>query len=104
MVPGISMNLGGEDRIIAPLSFAAVRRLLPRLQTLRMDGPGAFSDEQIAVIVEAVGCSLRRNHPEVTDEQVLEWLDLGNFKSVFNAVMGASGLEKRPADAGNAGA
>jgi hypothetical protein len=53
----------------------------------RKDVLGAF-DKYIPI----VGLAVRRNYPDVTDEQLGEWLDLHTFRLAIQAVQDASGM------------
>jgi hypothetical protein len=110
MVDGTTMTLGGREFTLPPLSLAQTRKfhLNGKLAKLPWNGPqllfattkddgGAEFMEELAIVAEVVTEAVRRNHPEVTDEEMLELLDLGNLAPVLKAVLGAAGLAKQGA-------
>jgi len=99
--PGIEKELGGKAYVIPPLSLGQVRRLQNQLEKWT----GAVDDKSVAVCIETVHAALSRNYPDVTVEQVEEWLDLGNMVELMQAVMYVSGMlrkaeEEKKAQAG----
>ena len=92
MIDGTKITLGGNEYIVPPLNFKALKRLQPTIESLaKVDM--AMSDEQIDNIAEIVLAALIRNYPDKTKDDVLEWLDLGNTAKILNAIMGASGIK-----------
>lgn len=90
MIKGVEKELGGEMRTIPPLSLGAVQRLLPKLQQFQKSGE--MNDENMALVADVVGSALRRNYPELTNEQVMEMLDMDNFQEILDAVLSTSKL------------
>jgi hypothetical protein len=91
---GIKVMLGEEERVIAPLTLRALRKLNPQLQLLATLKEGMPGEEQIIAITKVVHAALLRNYPEVTEEQVEDWLDMGNLAEVIAAVMSVAGMER----------
>ncbi len=100
IIKGVEVELGGENRIVPPLSFGDIKRILPKLKNVDING--TISDEMIDTITDAVASALRRNYPTITNEDVAGWLDLSNFQQVFEAIMKTTGLERRKVTAGEA--
>lgn len=105
-VPGRDMGgawvqMGDKEYKVAPLNFNSIRELgdkISELQQFRADSlPSA---DQLSSLVPITLAGLRRNYPEMKEEEVGDLLDLGNFSAVLKAVLGASGLEKKDLDAG----
>ncbi len=94
MHDGTKVTMGGREFILPPLTLKALRSLGPKIKLLSSlaDVP---TPEQVDVMVELVHASAVRNYPEITPDDLLELLDLGNLTEVFPAVMAASGLKKR---------
>ncbi len=94
MIEGVTIQLGGEGRIIPPLNFRALRTLQPELTLLGKSplGQGGFSDEQMTALCQVIHAALARNYPDVTLDQLEDWIDLGNAPAVIAAVMAQSGL------------
>lgn len=93
---GAWVRMGDREWKVAPLNFKALRELSADVQRLasmeRGKMPGA---EEIAVLARVAHAALKRNYPDVTEDQVAEDLDFGNFGNVLGAVLGASSLTKR---------
>jgi len=96
---GITVTLGGEARTLPPLTLRALRKLNPKLRLLADLTSGLPTEEQIEAIVAVVHESLSRNYPDVTADQVEEWLDMGNLGVTLAAVMAVAGLERKTAAA-----
>ena len=89
------VQMGMEEYRIPPLGFAAIKDMQANLEILQgMKDAGAPNDDQMKVVAEVVHAAMRRNYPDMTAEQVLDMLDLGNFRKVFEAVLGMSGYRK----------
>jgi len=91
MIEGVEIKLGGETLIVAPMNFKAIKRLAPVIQKI---GGSGFRMEDFAEVQEVIAASLRRNHPDLTDDFLSENLDLGNVKPILEAVMLATGGKK----------
>ena len=90
---GTTVKMGGRDFILPPLTLKALRRLGPTIANLS-DLAGVPTPEQVDAMVELVHASAVRNYPELTMDDLLDLLDLGNLPEVFPAVMAASGLKR----------
>lgn len=90
LIKGVELELGGEMKVVPPLSLGAVQRLLPKLKAFQANGE--MSDENMSLIADVVGSALRRNYPETTNEQVLDMLDMDNFQGILDAVLKSSKL------------
>jgi hypothetical protein len=102
MIEGTKLQLGGQELVVPPLTLKALRRLNAKLKSLASLGRELPSDDQIETIIEVVHTAVVRNHPEVTKEQLEEWLDVGNMAEVLKAVFTVSGLERRKGSPGEA--
>lgn len=99
---GEKIRLGGVEYVVPPLSLGQIRRLksdISKLGNLQSGGDasdplGGLTDEAMDTVVIVVHTALSRNYPELTKEQVSEWIDLGNLASTLQAVMGVAGLKK----------
>lgn len=93
--PGIEFELGGRVLVIPPLSLGQVQiyrdKIQDRLSNLTQDNLLAAS----ALFLDVIHAAISRNYPEITDEEVSDWVDLGNMMTVFEAVMDVSGLRRR---------
>jgi hypothetical protein len=92
VIPGVKIAMGGAEWIVPPLTLGMMRRLLPQVMRLK-DFGAAMGGEEIEVIVELVTAAMRRNYPDITPDKVEELLDLGNARSVVEAILFGSGLK-----------
>lgn len=92
-IPGITINMGGQDLIVPPLSLGDARRLWPKISKLQTEAE-LPEPERMEIIAEVVHAALARNYPAMTPETVAdELLDMGNFSAVFAEVMSGSGFK-----------
>jgi hypothetical protein len=101
MIPGVTVAMGGLDWIVPPLTLGQLRRLMPKVRQLTEIG-ASMGEPQISVLVDIVTAALQRNYPEMTTDQVENFLDLGNASAVLNAVLTGSGLKPSGAAVGEA--
>lgn len=96
---GTWVVMGAEEYRIPPLGFGAIRELQDRMSAIQgmTELPSA---EQMSIVAEIVLLSMRRNYPSITLEEIVDKLDLGNFRQVFEAVLATSGY--RRAESGEA--
>ena len=87
---GVPVYLNGQNYYIPSLSTKDFRTHYAELSAPAKEGeaPGDSFDRFIPVI----GLAVRRNYPDVTDEQLSEWLDLHTFGMAMKAVQSASGM------------
>lgn len=91
---GVPFFMNGREYIVPSLSLKQVQENDALLsQTFEAkDAEGA--KKLMEFYVPVVGMALRRNYPEVTDDQLLEWLDLGTFGEAIRIVQSASGYAR----------
>jgi hypothetical protein len=92
MIPGITIEMGGRDWLVPPLTLGQLRRLMPKIRQLTDTG-ASMGEAQIEILVEIVATALQRNYPDATADMVEHLLDLGNASAVLNAVLTGSGLK-----------
>lgn len=90
MIPGTKMVLGGEEYILAPLSFTQLdegrdKDLIKAQQCI--SSRDIFSKEYRDTMVRLVHASVSRNHPDVTEEKVRKILDIDNAAKTFRALL-----------------
>jgi hypothetical protein len=103
MLPGVTIEMGGRDWLVPPLTLGQLRRLMPKVRQLTEIG-ASMGETQISVLVEIVASALQRNYPEATADMVENLLDLGNASTVLSAVLTGSGLKLRDNHLGEAAA
>jgi hypothetical protein len=88
---GQEVNLGGTMYVVPPLALGALKQLLPKIKALTI-GEDLLPDlSQVVDLLEICLAALRRNYPALTLEELGDIVDLGNFKTLVAAVMGAVG-------------
>jgi hypothetical protein len=92
---GEVVNLGGDEYVVPALSLRQVQKYAPFLNKLESEITGMPEAAQMDEIVNVMLAALSRNYPEMTKEQLLDLVDLGNMRSVLKAVMRISGLVPR---------
>jgi len=96
---GVWVVMGAEEYRIPPLGFGALKGLQSRMSAIQ-GMTGLPNEDQMGVVAEIVVLAMQRNYPSITLEEVLDKLDLGNFRAVFDAVLATSGY--RRAESGEA--
>ena len=90
---GVTVELGGTDYVIAPLSLGALETLGPSLALF------AQGEQQTRTSIDIVHAALSRNYPAMSRAEVADLVDVSTLNLVVDAVMGVSGVKK--AEAGN---
>jgi hypothetical protein len=98
VIKGITIDLGGADYVVPPLSIGALERLQDRLNTFQ----GGMDKEAVALMVDVAEAALKRNYPDITRDIIVEIMDVSNMEDIFAAVMDVSGLKRKAIDAGEA--
>lgn len=87
MIDGKKITLGGRDFIAPPAPFSCIRKY-----------NDVFSGKQTANLTDMadiVFAALSRNYPELSqDEFDQKYLDIGNLRNAFEAVMLTSGSKE----------
>ncbi len=89
---GVDVEIGGRSYCVPPLSLGALERFWPFVQSLGNGSAAASPMELLAKTAELVHQALKRNYPELTEDDVKEMLDIKNFRQVLDSVLTASGL------------
>jgi len=87
-VPGTAVQLGGRERVLAPINAATFKQYRNELNTVF----GGNSIPDIEFVATLVYHSLRRNYDDVTVEDALDWVDAGNYVDLLDIVVNVSGL------------
>lgn len=89
---GVWVQIGMEEYRIPPLGFGAIRELEESLPLL--NGMSGFpTEQQMDVVAKIIHLAMKRNYPDMTQQQVFDCLDLGNYRAIFDAVMALSGYK-----------
>ena len=96
----VRMN-GKREYLVPALTFRALRELQPQLETLKNAANGGaanlLSVDQMGLVIKVAHAALKRNYPDMTEEQVEDLVDTGNIFQVFGAIIKVSGLGEKPA-------
>ena len=92
VLAGVVVELGGHKLTMPPLNFAALKGLLPRIETM---GGLSLSRETIALVTDCAFAALKRNYPSIARSDVEQWIDVANFAETFQACMDVGGLLRR---------
>ena len=87
VIAGKEMQFGGKTLILAPLNAAAVKQYREQIKAVNAAGL-----PDIDLVAKLAYVSLRRNHPEMTIEEVEEFIDYGNYFTVWESLLNISGL------------
>lgn len=91
MIKGKTINFAGTDYVMPPLNLASLEHFQDKLANYT----GGIDRESVQFVVEVAHAALKRNYPDVTIDQLKDWIDLGNIQEVFSAVMNVSMLVPR---------
>lgn len=95
LIPGVIIEMGGTDYTVPPLNFAAVKKVAAKLPSLKDMKGGLPDNEQIDTMVEIIHLAMKRNYPEITADELIELLDMGNVMRVIEAIMSGSGFTQQ---------
>ena len=89
---GVVIRLGGRDLTIPSLSVGQAKRLWPQILELDSGITVQNLPQKHEQSIEIILAAVNRNYPEITREQLEEWIDLGNIRRVLLVVSGQSGM------------
>lgn len=92
MVDGETILLGGESLVLPPLPLIKFKTIEPILGSDK-----GFSEEYLTAFNNAVFYSLRRNYPQITQDFIVENVDLVNFPKILSAFLSVNGLAAKSA-------
>jgi hypothetical protein len=93
---GVPIWMDGKEWIIPPLSLGQFRKhhdTLTNVEATPQDWQELIAS-RLPIILGAV----QRNYPELTEEQLLDMIDLRTYNAILGAIMHSSGM--RPAQPG----
>ena len=93
-IPGVAINLGGIDFVLAPLGLRLMREFQTKSDELGKRDPPASPEDWYELNLEAIVASLQRNYPDVTRENVGELFDMSNVEEALRAVLDQTGLKR----------
>lgn len=94
LIPGIEYDFGGgRVYTVPPLALGALQRLQKKLEALAT--ASATDPTSIATVIEAAHAALKRNYPDITEDQVGELVDLGNMHDVIACITDVAGIRRK---------
>lgn len=93
-IPGVPINLGGIDFVLAPLGLRLAREFEAKGLALRDGGTATTIDAAHQFNKELILASLHRNYPEITDAELEALLDTVVESEAVSAVLLQSGLKR----------
>jgi hypothetical protein len=104
-IDGVEVRLAGRTFTIAPLSFRHLQQFKTQLaevaEAVNGNPDGVVAFEMLPKMIPLIGAAIRRNNPEVTDDDVTDLVDMGNYTAVFRAILAVNELN-RPLGEGKA--
>ncbi len=88
---GVPVYLNGQNFYIPSLSYVDFKANHDFLVSAP-DADGANLFEYFDKLVPIIGHAVRRNYPDVTDEDLSVWLDMTTLPMAAKAVQSASGI------------
>lgn len=93
-IEGDWVTLGGKQYYMPALNLRAMKEHAAKLDALQrgraFDEP--VTDEYIENVCTVVHAALKRNYPDISEEEVLDGVDMRNLGTLVIAVMGISGF------------
>jgi len=94
-IPGVAINLGGIDLVLAPLGLRLMREFETKAKDLAAKtDPPPTPEDYYELNLGAILESLHRNYPEITRDELDALLDSENLKEAIAAVLNQSGLKR----------
>lgn len=96
-IPGTALNLGGRDFVAPPFNLDGVQEVMPLLNGAKDELKTA--EDVLRYSARVIHISLKRNYPDLTIDDLLHVIDLGNAMLVIDTICRASGIEfKKPGE------
>jgi hypothetical protein len=94
--PGVPVYMNGRNYYIPSLSTRQYRENASVLENPPVPEDGEKSASYVARATEAmlpiIGIAMRRNYPDVTNDQLEDWLDGSTLMTAWQATQNASGM------------
>lgn len=89
---GVPLFMNGQEYLVPSLSLRQFEENYAALTDPidKVEGRALFG--HFEKYIPIIGLAVRRNYPDVTDQDLYDWLDVNTFPAMFLAVQGASGL------------
>lgn len=96
LVPGVEIELDGEKYVLPPLTLGQLRggvRDKMRLNDELIEQNKFW--EALDIKAQIIAEALRRNYPDLSDEDVAGMIDLRNYDRAWEIVLGGSGFQSQ---------
>jgi hypothetical protein len=95
--PGVPVYMNGRNYAIPSLSTRQYRDFQSILENPPAPDEGEKAAAYLVRVADAfipvIGTAIRRNYPEVTDDELADWLDGTTLMEAWKATQGASGMK-----------
>lgn len=105
-IPGKTLVISGALVFMPPMRLRDLKAVasdgsLQKIDVLaRRNIDDAFDpaefEEGMKAAVSIIHHAMRRNYPQLTKDEIDDFLDVGNMPAIMEAVLAANGLESRP--------
>ena len=91
LIPGTHVTVGGHALVIPSLNFRQLKQFNDQLVRFRsVSADSAYDD--LTSVIPVIHAAISRNYPSITLEDLEDLVDLGNYRSIIEAVMAVSGI------------
>lgn len=95
MTPGVKIQLGDKEFEIPPISLGMLRGgLMEKMKKHdeMLQSPGMDANDLLLARGEIIFAALKRNYPDLSEEEAFNRLDYGNVSKAWQAILGLSGF------------
>jgi len=94
---------GDEQYRVPPLGFRSIVELQDDVKSLAGIAGRMPTQTEMQTIAGVVHAAMRRNYPSLTVDDVMDMIDIGNYRQLLDAVMNVSGFQRQPEGAPSSG-
>ncbi len=98
MIKGIIIEMGGKEWTVPPLTIGQLRELAPELARFKLDTlfltEEGVNVEAVDAIIKIAHAALQRNYPDLSEDALVDLIDLGVMGEVAQAVFTGTGLKR----------
>jgi hypothetical protein len=92
MIEGVEIKMGDRTYTVPPLNFRQLKKYSADLARFSTITNGGNPYDGMTLAVPVITAAIQRNYPDVTEDEVSDMIDMGNYRRVLEAVMGVSGI------------
>ena len=93
-IKGVPIEIGGETLVIPPLNFRQLEEFAETLVGFTKWGTSPNPYKEMPKALPVILAAIQRNYPDYSQDDVEINIDMGNYRAVFEAIMGVSGITK----------